>query len=185
MNGVESKDLLGFDSELGKFLDNPKASEIFTNTDIKEQFETKGKLDKTKYNLDLIEKYYDVEKESKKARKYDRLSKVEWAITIMSGIVGFVVLSVIVGFAIKSNNKDIKKDLEKLSSRFVNKISEEKIKLSAIKGNVEDHKLVNNVDKVKEKLVPFCQQGQGATNSKPPPHSTSKQINSNKSQGRA
>lgn len=105
--------LLTMDSNLGKFLSNPKAPEIVANhKHLKGQSAlTPENVDYTKCDLPLIAKCKEVHEKSTKGRDYDKLStiqKVGMAFATVVPIIG----NVVAYYAMKSHNKSEKAKLE-------------------------------------------------------------------------
>ena len=105
--------LLTMDSNLGKFLSNPKAPEIVANhKHLKGQSALAPEnIDYTKCDLPLIAKCKEVHEKSTKSRDYDKLStiqKVGMAFATVVPIIG----NAVAYYAMKSHNKSEKAKLE-------------------------------------------------------------------------
>ena len=100
------------ESNLGQFLNNPKAPEILANhKDFKGKSALTTDVDYTKCDLDVIKKCKEVHEKTSKARDYDTLStaqKVGVAFSTVVPIIG----NAIAYYAMKSHNKSEKAKLE-------------------------------------------------------------------------
>jgi hypothetical protein len=108
----QAPELLTMESNLGQFLNNPKAPEILANhKDFKGKSALTTDVDYTKCDLDVIKKCKEVHEKTSKARDYDTLStaqKVGVAFSTVVPIIG----NAIAYYAMKSHNKSEKATLE-------------------------------------------------------------------------
>ena len=100
------------ESNLGQFLNNPKAPEILAHhKDFKGKSALKTDVDYTKCDLDVITKCKEVHEKTSKARDYDSLSTIQKVGVAFATIVP-IIGNVVAYYAMKSHNKSEKAKLE-------------------------------------------------------------------------
>ncbi len=108
----EGSQVLTMESNLGQFLNNPKAPEILANhKDFKGKSALKTDVDYTKCDLDVITKCKEVHEKTSKARDYDSLSTIQKVGVAFATIVP-IIGNVVAYYAMKSHNKSEKAKLE-------------------------------------------------------------------------
>ena len=145
--------LLSMESNLGQFLNNPKAADIMAN-----HKDFKGKpiianIDYLKCELPLIAKCKEVHEKTGKAKDYDTLStkqKVGIAFASVVPVIG----NIIAYYAIKSHNKSEKTKLEKEIGQHLDGIQADLTKLSKKPSIIEglDAGLISQLDKIKDNV---------------------------------
>ena len=148
-----SPELLSMESNLGRFLNNPKAPDIMAN-----HKDFKGKpiianIDYLKCELPLIAKCKEVHEKTDKARNYDTLStkqKVGVAFATIVPVIG----NIIAYYAMKSHNKSEKAKLEKEIEQSLDGIQADLTKLSKKPSVIEglDAGLISQLDKIKDNV---------------------------------
>ncbi len=141
------------ESNLGRFLNNPKAADIMAN-----HKDFKGKpiianIDYLKCELPLIAKCKEVHEKTGKAKNYDTLStkqKVGVAFATIVPVIG----NIIAYYAIKSHNKSEKTKLEKEIGQHLDGIQADLTKLSKKPSIIEglDAGLISQLDKIKDNV---------------------------------
>ena len=146
-------ELLSMESNLGRFLNNPKAADIMAN-----HKDFKGKpiianIDYLKCELPLIAKCKEVHEKTGKAKDYDTLSTKQKVGVAFASVVP-VIGNIIAYYAIKSHNKSEKAKLEKEIGQHLDGIQADLTKLSKKPSIVEglDPGLISQLDKIKDNV---------------------------------
>lgn len=130
-------ELLGVNSNLGKFLDNPNSPQIMAEYKLAQGLSATEAIDFTGCELALIEKCLKTTEQSnkEKPRDYDKFStlqKVAFAFSFALGPIAAIVYS-----AIKSHNADNKKELESKLNASIDDIHKDLVKVSNSKQREE------------------------------------------------
>ncbi len=146
----EAPKLLNMESNLGQFLNNPKAAEIIAN-----HKDLKGKsadIDYTKCDLDVIKKCKELHEKTSKVRDYDKLSnaqKVGLAFATVIPIIG----NAVAYYAMKSHNKSEKTKLETEIGQSLDGIKTDLDKLSkTLKQHEPKSELDSSLTKIRKSV---------------------------------